>query len=82
MIPPLQSFDLFRPIAHEDSEIVKPRCRKDNVVIVGHVFADLPGKSVEPRLMAKLVYGTRFFFDDTNNRQASPTLTRFFDNIL
>jgi hypothetical protein len=64
MIPALQSVDLFRPIADEDAEIMKPRCRKDNVVIVSHSFADLPGESVEPGLMAELVYGTRFFFDD------------------
>jgi hypothetical protein len=43
-------------MAEEDSQIVHPGCRKQNVVVELHPFTQAAGQGIEPGLVAELVF--------------------------
>src|SRR5450631_2376081 len=56
MIPARQPFRIFGPGAEEDSEVVHPGGRKQNVVVELHSLPQAASQRIKPRLVAKLVY--------------------------
>ena len=55
MVPTLELFQIFGPVSNECAQIVQPRRRIDDVIIVLKTFAYLASERVEPRLMTELL---------------------------
>jgi hypothetical protein len=48
-------------MSHKDTQIVQPRGRVNNIVVVVEPSADLQGKRIQPRLMAILLHRQSLF---------------------